>query len=408
VAPGARLWAVKVLDSRGSGYISWIVAGIDWVRSQAATIEVANMSLGCECASSSMDTALTNATNAGVVFVAAAGNSAEDASTFSPANHSQVIAVSAMADFNGMAGEGAAATCRADEDDSFANFSNFGSVVDIAAPGVCINSTVPGGGYAVFSGTSMASPHAAGAAALYLVENAVPQSSSRWATVRAGLQSATWSVPQSDPCGFSAGPSSERMLALSLPCDTTAAPLPPPEPAAPVAADDSASTSQDSAVTIDVLANDTDANDDPLTVTNPGTPSSGTTTLNATNTAVMYTPNPGFTGTDSFTYTASDGTADSNVAIVTVTVTEATPDYQFTASGRKVKGQKYVDLSWNAVAFAGPNVHVWRNGVQVATTLNDGSYTDGPLGKGGGTYSYFLCDSADPFDNCSNIATVVF
>jgi subtilisin len=405
VAPGARLWAVKVLDSRGSGYISWIVAGIDWVRSQAATMEVANMSLGCECTSSSMNTALTNATSAGVVFVAAAGNSAENASTFSPANHSKVIAVSAMADFNGKAGGGAAATCRADEDDSFANFSNFGSVVDIAAPGVCINSTVPGGGYDTFSGTSMASPHAAGAAAIYIVENAVPQSSSRWSTVLSGLQSAAWSVPQSDPCGFTNGKSAELMLMLALPCDTTAAPPPPPSP--PVGSDDSASTPRDTAATIDVLANDTDANGDRLTVTNLGTGSSGTTTLNASNTAVIYTPNAGFTGTDSFTYTANDGTADGNIATVTVTVTEAPPDYRFTATGRKVRSQKYVDLSWNAVAFASTSVDVWRNGLRIGSTGNDGFHTDGPLGKGTGTYHYFICETGNP-DNCSNVATVVF
>ena len=171
MAPGARLWAVKVLNDQGSGYMSWIVAGIDYVTKNASAIEVANMSLGCECTSAALDTALTNSTNAGVVYVVAAGNSTKDASTFSPANHPRVITTSAVADFDGKAGGVGAATCRADEDDTLANFSNFGSTVDIAAPGVCIRSTWNNGGYNTISGTSMASPHAAGAAALYVVQN---------------------------------------------------------------------------------------------------------------------------------------------------------------------------------------------------------------------------------------------
>jgi subtilisin family serine protease len=166
VAPGARLWAVKVLNSQGSGQMSWIVAGIDYVTANAAEIEVANMSLGCECTSAALNTAISNSVNAGVVYVVAAGNSNKDTSTFSPANHPDVIAVSALADFNGAAGGGAAPTCRTDVDDTLASFSNWGSRVDITAPGVCILSTWMSGGYNTISGTSMASPHVAGAAAL--------------------------------------------------------------------------------------------------------------------------------------------------------------------------------------------------------------------------------------------------
>ncbi len=219
VAPGARLWAVKVLSDNGSGYLSWIIAGIDWVTANASRIEVANMSLGCECSSQSLNTALNRSTDAGVVYVVAAGNSGKDASTFSPANHPRVIAVSAMADFDGKAGGQASPTCRSDvgADDTFATFSNYGSVVDLAAPGVCIRSTVPGG-YATYSGTSMASPHVAGAAALYIVEHQIAKSSSRWSTVLNGLQQ-SWAVPQSHPCGFSGGKSGEPFLLLA-PCDT--------------------------------------------------------------------------------------------------------------------------------------------------------------------------------------------
>ncbi|KAF0190436.1 MAG: peptidase S8/S53 subtilisin kexin sedolisin [Gammaproteobacteria bacterium] len=132
VAPGARIWSVKVLDRNGSGYLSDVIEGIDYVTANAASIEVANMSLGCQCQTAAMDEAIRRSVAAGVVYAVAAGNSAMDAATFSPANHPDVIAVSAVADFNGKPGGGAAATCRSDVDDTLADFSNFGGVVDIA------------------------------------------------------------------------------------------------------------------------------------------------------------------------------------------------------------------------------------------------------------------------------------
>lgn len=166
VAPGARLWAVRVLDNSGNGYVSWIVAGIDWVTARKDTIEVANMSLGFEGSSTALDTAITNSVKAGITYVVAAGNYSKDASTFSPANHPDVIAVSAIVDTDGLCGGSGGGTGYGD-DDSFASFSNYGSLVDLAAPGVNIYSTYKSGGYATMSGTSMASPHVAGAAAVY-------------------------------------------------------------------------------------------------------------------------------------------------------------------------------------------------------------------------------------------------
>lgn len=166
VAPGARLWAVKVLDSAGSGTISGVIAGVDYVTQHANEIDVANMSLGCKCDSAALETAINNSVAAGVTFVVAAANSHEDAGTFSPAKYPSVITVSALADSDGKCGAQGAAT-QYGADDSFASFSNYGTVVDVMAPGVNIYSTWLNSGYNTISGTSMASPHVAGAAALY-------------------------------------------------------------------------------------------------------------------------------------------------------------------------------------------------------------------------------------------------
>jgi subtilisin family serine protease len=172
VAPGARLWAIKVLDSSGSGSISTIIKGVDYVTGYAPWIDVANMSLGCECTSTSLDTAISNSVKAGVIYVVAAGNSNKNAATFSPANHPSVIAVSAIADSDGKCGRLGPSTSRG-ADDTLASFSNYGSLVDLAAPGVNIYSSYKDGTYATLSGTSMAAPHVAGMAALH---------DSRWPT----------------------------------------------------------------------------------------------------------------------------------------------------------------------------------------------------------------------------------
>ena len=180
VAPGARLWAVRVLDNSGSGSWSSIICGVDWVTANKGTLELANMSLGgsgsepnaAGCSTShALHDAICKSVAAGVTYTVAAGNSTADAKGFVPAAFDEVITVSALADFNGLAGGGASPTCRSDVDDTFANFSNYGADVDLIAPGVCINSTWKGGGYNTISGTSMASPHVAGGAALYKAGN---------------------------------------------------------------------------------------------------------------------------------------------------------------------------------------------------------------------------------------------
>ncbi|MFF5972082.1 S8 family serine peptidase [Streptomyces sp. NPDC012769] len=186
VVPGARLYAVKVLGASGGGFTSTIVCGLDWLAQNAGPlgIKVANMSLGGDgaddgnCGFTDNDPehqAMCRVVNgAGVTVVVAAGNETEDLANHTPAAFDEVLAVTATADFNGQPGGGAAATCRtSNQDDTAANFSNFAvSTADaahtMAGPGVCIRSTRRSIGTTVYSGTSMASPHVAGAAALCL------------------------------------------------------------------------------------------------------------------------------------------------------------------------------------------------------------------------------------------------
>jgi subtilisin family serine protease len=195
VAPGARLWAVRVLNAGGVGSFADVICGVDWVTEHRDVIEVANMSLGgtgtepsgSGCATGdALHDAICNSVAAGVTYTVAAGNEADDAANHVPAAYDEVITISALADFDGQPGGLGAPTCRADEDDTLADFSNFGADIDLIAPGVCILSTYKRGGYATFSGTSMASPHAGGAAALY--KSTHPAASP--AAVKSALQAA--------------------------------------------------------------------------------------------------------------------------------------------------------------------------------------------------------------------------
>ena len=154
VAKAVTLVPVRVLGCGGSGTNSGVIAGIDWVASRTGTPNrVANMSLGGSL-SSALNTAVTNAVAAGVTFAVAAGNENTDACNRSPASARAAITVGSTT-----------------SSDAKSSFSNWGECVDINAPGSSITSAYITGGTATMSGTSMASPHVAGAAAIYLSQH---------------------------------------------------------------------------------------------------------------------------------------------------------------------------------------------------------------------------------------------
>jgi subtilisin family serine protease len=181
VAPGARLWAIKVMDDTGAGTTATVIKGIDFVTQNAGQIEVANLCFAGIGYSSALRQAISNSVAQGVVFVVSAGNDSRDiygpdgvqntADDSIPAAYPEVMTVSALYDLDGVPSS----------DDVLASFSNYsrnvvagnpvtspGAAIDLAAPGVNIASTYLNNGYATMSGTSMAAPHAAGAVALYI------------------------------------------------------------------------------------------------------------------------------------------------------------------------------------------------------------------------------------------------
>jgi subtilisin family serine protease len=233
MAPGARLYAVKVLNKQGSGYTSWIVGGIDWVAAHASEMKVANMSLGGSGYSQAEYTAIQGAVAKGVAFAVAAGNEDDDANNYSPGGFDNVLSVSALADFDGKPGALGSPTCRTDQDDTLADFSNWGPEIDIAAPGVCILSTYPieQGSYGTISGTSMASPHAAGALALLASSTPPADASGVFALYSQVVGSGNanpdaWTDDSGDGI-------QERLLAVSTFTPKLVAPSTPPPPTTP-------------------------------------------------------------------------------------------------------------------------------------------------------------------------------
>ncbi len=396
VAPGARLWAVKVLDQRGSGYESWIVAGIDWVAANADTIEVANMSLGGSGYSQAEYDAIQGAVDAGVAFAVAAGNDDDDANNYSPAAFDNVLTVSALADFDGEPGGLGSPTCRTDQDDTLADFSNWGSAVQIAAPGVCIYSTFPieQGEYGTISGTSMASPHAAGALALLASVNNPGDATDVYNLYDQVINAGNFDWTDDSGDGIQ-----EPLLDVSTFNATlvaTGEPTNNPPTVSITSPADGASFNSGESISFAGSASDTEDGD--LTANLVWTSdldgqigtggsfsavlSDGTHTITA-----EVTDSGGSTGSDSITITVGGGSSG---------------DFTLSVNAYKVRGTQYADLSWSGATST--SVDVYRDGSIVATTDNDGEYTDTTGQKGGGSATYQVCEAGTT--TCSNKVTV--
>ncbi|MFZ5824517.1 MAG: S8 family serine peptidase [Bacillota bacterium] len=358
VAPGARIWGIKVLEDNGSGSFAMIIAGVDYVAANAGTIKVANMSLGGQGESQGLQTAIANAVGLGVTFVVAAGNSQADvygdgdystkSDNYVPASYPEVMTISALADSDGAKG-GQGVDTSYGPDDTLATFSNFstsvtsdnpvtseGKAIDVAAPGVDILSTYNDGGYATMSGTSMASPHAAGMVALHIAAKglnpttAADVASIRQAIIDSGQAQSEWRTSGStnDTDG-----NYERMAYAGDGSGGGGGTDPTNNP--PSAQNGTASTNEDTAVTITLTGSDAE-DCSLLTFSIAGNPANGTvgtpsstTCDTATNTAsatVSYTPNANYNGSDSFAFRVTDSAgayADGTVSITVNAVNDA-------------------------------------------------------------------------------------
>ena len=414
VAPQVDLYALKILDAAGNGQESDLILALQWA--VAHDIDVVNMSIGTQTENVALGTAVANASAAGLLMVAAAGNTVTLQEIFYgcpvayPARYPQVLS-----------------TTFTNPNDALTGYSCTGPEVDFASPGDNIFSPVPVGsclicspnGYLPESGTSMASPHLAGAVALLLdagisdtgtpgLLDDVRARLCTTANVAYGVQTGFSStpIPTSDPrypkyfgCGIL--DAQEAVLGV--------VPPPPPGNQAPVANDDSATVNEDGATDIAVLANDTDPNNDPRTVTGVTNPPQGTASINGNGT-VHYVPDTNYAGADGFDYTIADGKGGTDTGHVSVTVTAvndapvAANDSASTAAGTPVT----ISVLANDSDVEGSALSVASNSSPAhgtATVNANGTITYTPSAGYSGTDT-FGYTAKDVLGAVSNVATV--
>ncbi|HEX7708813.1 MAG TPA: S8 family serine peptidase [Thermoanaerobaculia bacterium] len=361
VAKGVKLYAVRVLDCNGSGTTAGVIAGVDWVTANHIKPAVANMSLGGG-ASSSLDQAVQNSINAGVGYVVAAGNGdfrgrQQDACNSSPARVAAAMTVSAS-----------------NSSDAKASWANYGNCVDFFAPGVSITSAWHSSNTATntISGTSMAAPHVAGAAALYLAGNtgATPLQ----------VRDAIYANTTKNKVTSSSTTNNHLLYTTGLFAGGGGGEPPPPN-VAPTAN----FTYATSGLTVNFTDTSTDSDG---SISSRSWNFGDGTTSTATNPSKTYAA--GGTYTVGLTVTDNGGATGSTSQSVTVTAPPSGGGISLSVNGYKNKGDKYADLTWSGAT--GTNVDVYR-GTTKFSTANNGAYTDGPNGKGGGSITYKVCQT---------------
>jgi PKD repeat protein len=365
VAKQTALIAVRVLNCQGSGTTSGVIAGVDWVTANHIKPAVANMSLGGG-ASSTLDNAVANSIAAGVTYAVAAGNSNANACNYSPARVASAITVGATT-----------------SSDARASYSNFGSCLDIFAPGSSITSAWRTSNTATntISGTSMASPHVAGVAALVL--QGTPGASP------ASVTSAITSNATTGKVTSAGSGSANRLLFMGF---TGGGTEPPPGNTPPTASftfscsgltcsfNGSASSDPDGSIT-GYAWNFGDGTTGSGVTTSRTYGSSGTRTVTLT-----VTDDEGATGStsQSVSVTAPGGSTIALAVLMT-----------------KTRGVNFANLSWSGTSGS---TDVFRNNVKIAT-VSGTTYVDN-LGRGSGSRTYKVCNAGTT--TCSSDVTATY
>lgn len=378
--PGVRLHSVKVFDGGSCGwtYASSLVNAAYACRDAGA--DVISMSLGCSgsrCASSTESNAFADLERAGILSVAAAGNAGNTSLSY-PASYSSVVSVAAI-----------------DQNQRLASFSQRNSQVEISAPGVGVLSTVPGGGYSSYNGTSMATPHVAGVAALIWNYNR------GWtnADIRSALQASAKDLGPSgrdSSFGFGLVQAADALALLN----NNGGPVEPPANQAPSAS--FTHQCNDLACSFDGRgSSDADGSIQSYAWSFSDGGSASASQVNRTFAAAG-------TYTATLTVTDDGGLSATTSKDITVTVTAEPPpvadSIELGVTPVKSKGRTGFRLTWaNA---SGSQVGIIRNGRNLGITANDGSYFDNARVRGSGFVDYQVCETAST--SCSATIRVVY